>query len=110
MHKIGETKLSFFVYPITLLSHTRDPPETMGESGDLKSEYGLIGSPQQGLLMATLAFFAGLTTIVFYGVGGPTFRQTLGISGTLLGLLLSAPHYHTILNGTKMTAFYTVSL
>lgn len=42
--------------------------------------------------MATFAFFAGLTTIVFYGVAGPTFQETLGISGALLGLLLSSPH------------------
>ena len=69
----------------------------MGESSDVRDDYGLVGSPQRGLLMATLAFFAGLTTIVFYGVAGPTFRETLGISGTLLGLLLSAPHYSKVL-------------
>lgn len=47
--------------------------------------------------MATLAFFAGLTTIVFYGVAGPTFQEALGISGALLGLLLSSPHISKVL-------------
>ncbi|WP_293032812.1 hypothetical protein [Natronococcus sp.] len=59
------------------------------EHGD---EYDLSGSPRRGLTMATMAFFAGLTTIAFYGVAGPTFQEVLGISGALLGLLLSSPH------------------
>ena len=59
------------------------------EHGD---EYDLSGSPRRGLTMATMAFFAGLTTIAFYGVAGPTFQEALGISGALLGLLLSSPH------------------
>jgi NNP family nitrate/nitrite transporter-like MFS transporter len=64
----------------------------MGGNDELKDEHGVTGSPKQGLVMATIAFFAGLTTIVFYGVAGPTFQETLGISGTLLGVLLSSPH------------------
>lgn len=59
---------------------------------DLKREYDLTGSPQRGLSVATIGFFATLTTIVFYGVAGPTFQETLGLSGLLLGLLLSSPH------------------
>lgn len=47
--------------------------------------------------MATLAFFAGLTTIVFYGVAGPTFQETLGVSGALLGILLSSPHISKVI-------------
>lgn len=64
----------------------------MGDNTGTRDEYGISGSPKQGLTMATIAFFAGLTTIVFYGVAGPTFQETLGISGALLGILLSSPH------------------
>lgn len=64
----------------------------MEESDDLKDEHGVVGSPREGLVMATIAFFAGLTTIVFYGAAGSTFQEALGISGTLLGILLSSPH------------------
>ena len=42
--------------------------------------------------MATLGFYAGLTSIVFYGVAGPAFKESLGLSGVMLGLLLSSPH------------------
>lgn len=64
----------------------------MAENDEYREEYGISGSPRRGLVMATLAFFAGLTTIVFYGVAGPTFQEALGISGALLGILLSSPH------------------
>lgn len=64
----------------------------MTENDELRNEHGIEGSPRRGLVMATLAFFAGLTTIVFYGVAGPTFQEALGISGALLGILLSSPH------------------
>ncbi|WP_436345165.1 MFS transporter [Natronorubrum sp. FCH18a] len=69
----------------------------MGDNDRPRAAYDLSGSPRQGLVMATFAFFAGLTTIVFYGVAGPTFRETLGISGALLGLLLSSPHISKVL-------------
>ncbi len=55
-------------------------------------EPGLRGSPTQGLSTATLGFAAGLTTIVFYGVAGPQFKERLGLSGAMLGMLLSSPH------------------
>ncbi|PSQ97490.1 MAG: MFS transporter [Bacteroidetes bacterium SW_9_63_38] len=41
--------------------------------------------------MATLAFFAGLTSIVMYGAAGPTFKSALGLTGVQTGLLLSSP-------------------
>lgn len=69
----------------------------MDDSENLKEEHDVSGGPWQGLTMATFAFFAGLTTIVFYGVAGPTFRETLGISGAMLGLLLSSPHISKVL-------------
>ncbi len=52
----------------------------------------LHGSPGRGLTTATLAFFAGLTSIVFYGAAGPTFMEALGLTGAHTGLLLSSPH------------------
>jgi len=52
----------------------------------------LRGTPRLGLFTATLAFFAGLTTIVFYGVAGPQFKELLGLTGGQLGLLLASPH------------------
>ena len=58
----------------------------------MKAKHGLAGNPTVGLGMATLGFFAGLTSIVFYGVAGPEFKASLGLSGAMLGLLLSSPH------------------
>lgn len=52
----------------------------------------LRGTPSRGLATATLGFAAGLTTIVFYGVAGPEFKEALGLSGSMLGLLLATPH------------------
>ncbi len=42
--------------------------------------------------MATLGFFAGLTTIVFYGAAGPILEEHLTLPGILHGLLLGSPH------------------
>ncbi len=58
----------------------------------LKEQHGLTGSPKLGLWSSTLGLFAGLTTIVLYGVAGPEFKESLELSGVLLGVLLSAPH------------------
>jgi NNP family nitrate/nitrite transporter-like MFS transporter len=69
----------------------------MVENEELRDEHDVSGSPQRGLTMATFAFFAGLTTIVLYGVAGPTFEEALGISSALLGLLLSSLHISKIL-------------
>ncbi len=52
----------------------------------------LRGTPRRGLTTATVAFFAGLTSIVFYGAAGPTFMEALGLTGAHTGLLLSSPH------------------
>lgn len=51
-----------------------------------------MGSPAVGLWTSTLGLFAGLTTIVLYGVAGAEFKNALGLSGAMLGLLLSSPH------------------
>lgn len=42
--------------------------------------------------MATFGFFAGLTTIVFYGAAGPVLEEHLALSGIFHGLLLGSPH------------------
>ena len=55
-------------------------------------KHKLSGSPRLGLWTSTLGLFAGLTTIVLYGVAGPLFKESLGLSGVLLGVLLSSPH------------------
>lgn len=55
-------------------------------------EEHLVGTPRRGLATATMGFGAGLTTIVLYGVAGPEFMEWLGLSGTMLGVLLAAPH------------------
>ncbi|WP_248910326.1 MFS transporter [Halocatena marina] len=54
--------------------------------------HGVTGSPRRGLFMATFGFFAGLTTIVFYGAAGPIFEEHLALTGVLHGLLLGSPH------------------
>jgi NNP family nitrate/nitrite transporter-like MFS transporter len=66
--------------------------QTMDEQSQLADEYGITGTPDRGLLMATLGFFAGLTTIVFYGAAGPVLEEELALAGVLHGLLLSSPH------------------
>lgn len=65
----------------------------MAETTDRsKDTLGLTGTPATGLTMATFGFFAGLTSIVFYGAAGPTFMEVLGLTGAHTGLLLSSPH------------------
>lgn len=66
--------------------------KTMDETGHLADEHGVVGTPRRGLIMATLGFFAGLTTIVFYGAAGPVFEEHLALSGIFHGLLLGSPH------------------
>lgn len=58
----------------------------------LADERGVEGTPRRGLFMATFGFFAGLTTIVFYGAAGPIFEEHLGLTGVFHGLLLGSPH------------------
>lgn len=55
-------------------------------------EYGVTGTPRRGLALSTFVFFAGLTTIVFYGAAGPILEDQLALTGILHGLLLSSPH------------------
>ena len=64
----------------------------MDERGRLAESHGVAGTPKRGLIMATLGFFAGLTTIVFYGAAGPILEEHLALSGIFHGLLLGSPH------------------
>ena len=63
-----------------------------GEYDHSMDEHGVVGTPRRGLIMATLGFFAGLTTIVFYGAAGPVLEEQLALTGIFHGLLLSSPH------------------
>ncbi|MFC7200667.1 MFS transporter [Halospeciosus flavus] len=64
----------------------------MNEQSQLAEEHGVSGTPKRGLVMSTLVFFAGLTTIVFYGAAGPILEEHLALAGVLHGLLLASPH------------------
>ena len=64
----------------------------MDEHGQRADKHGVTGTPKRGLIMSTLVFFAGLTTIVFYGAAGPVLEEHLALAGVLHGLLLSSPH------------------
>lgn len=64
----------------------------MNDSSQLAKEHGISGTPKRGLTMSTLVFFAGLTTIVFYGAAGPVLEEHLALAGVLHGLLLASPH------------------
>lgn len=66
--------------------------EVLQNQDSSRGELDLVGSPSLSLGMSTLGLFAGLTTIVFYGVAGPVFKEALELSGASLGLLLSSPH------------------
>ena len=64
----------------------------MGDHAQRADDYGVSGTPNRGLVMATLGFFAGLTTIVFYGAAGPVLEEHLALTGIFHGLLLASPH------------------
>lgn len=59
---------------------------------DLREQHALVGAPRAALSATTLAFGAGLSSIVLYGVAGPEFMDWLGLSATSLGVLLASPH------------------
>lgn len=64
----------------------------MSKNSEPANGFDVAGTPQRGLLMATVGFFAGLTTIVFYGAAGPVLEEHLALSGIFHGLLLASPH------------------
>ncbi|MDY6780688.1 MAG: MFS transporter [Halobacteria archaeon] len=64
----------------------------MTRPNESRKEHGVKGTPKRGLVLSTLVFYAGLTTIVFYGAAGPVLEESLVLAGVLHGLLLSSPH------------------
>ncbi len=63
----------------------------MVSAEDLKRKYELKGSPNLGLIAATLGFFVGFASVATYGPAAKAFKQAMGLSGILLGLLVAAP-------------------
>jgi NNP family nitrate/nitrite transporter-like MFS transporter len=58
---------------------------------DLKNKYGLKGSPTEGLIAATLGFFVGFAAVALYGPTAKEFKDVMGLSGAMLGLLVAIP-------------------
>jgi len=51
----------------------------------------LQGSPNQGLFAATLGFFSGFAAVALFGPTARTFKDVMGLSPVLVGLLVAAP-------------------
>jgi len=49
------------------------------------------GTPKRGLLGTTLGFFFGFAAVSLYGPTAVNFKDAMGISSTLLGLLVAIP-------------------
>ncbi len=58
---------------------------------ELKKKYGLKGSPTEGLIAATLGFFVGFAAVALYGPTAKEFKDVMGLSGAMLGLLVAIP-------------------
>ncbi len=63
----------------------------MASAEELKKKYGLKGDPKEGLIAATLGFFVGFAAVALYGPTAKEFKDVMGLSGTLLGLLVAIP-------------------
>ncbi len=61
------------------------------KSAELIKKEGLKGSPNLGLIGATLGFFVGFAAVSLYGPAAKNFKEILGLSGISLGLLVSIP-------------------
>ncbi|BAI81533.1 nitrate/nitrite extrusion protein [Deferribacter desulfuricans SSM1] len=59
---------------------------------DLIIKYGLKGTPNSGLIMATFGFFVGFAAVSLYGPVAKNFNNVMHMSGVLLGLLVAAPN------------------
>jgi NNP family nitrate/nitrite transporter-like MFS transporter len=58
---------------------------------ELKNKYGLKGNPTEGLIAATLGFFVGFAAVALYGPTAKEFKDVMGLSGAMLGLLVAIP-------------------
>ena len=50
------------------------------------------GTPTRGLAAATFGFFVGFMAVALIGPNGPTFKSTMGLTASQLGLLVAAPN------------------
>jgi len=58
---------------------------------ELIRKHNLKGDPKLGLVAATFGFFIGFAAVSLYGPTAKVFKQVMGLSGFLLGLLVAAP-------------------
>jgi len=58
---------------------------------DLLKKYNLKGNPREGLIAATLGFFVGFAAVALYGPTAKELKDVMGLSATLMGLLVAAP-------------------
>ena len=65
--------------------------EVLVRAEEIKRKYGLRGSPTMGLVAATLGFFVGFTAVALYGPTSKEFKDLLGLTGILAGLLVAVP-------------------
>lgn len=57
---------------------------------ELIRKYRLVGDPKTGLIAATFGFFVGFAAVALYGPAAKIFKEAMGLSGFLLGLLVAA--------------------
>ena len=58
---------------------------------ELIRRYGLKGNPTLGLIAATFGFFTGFTAVALYGPTAKEFKDVLGLTGGLVGLMVAVP-------------------
>ncbi len=63
----------------------------MVDKSELVLKYRLKGDPKTGLIAATFGFFVGFAAVALYGPTAKVFKEVMGLSGFLLGLLVAAP-------------------
>jgi NNP family nitrate/nitrite transporter-like MFS transporter len=64
----------------------------MDRAGEVAVDgYRLRGSPASGLALATWGFFVGFGAVALYGPVAHQFKDSMGISGMAVGLLVAAP-------------------
>ncbi len=65
--------------------------EAVVEAEELRRRYNLKGTPVMGLAAATLGFFVGFAAVALYGPTSKEFKDLLGLTGLLAGLLVAMP-------------------
>jgi NNP family nitrate/nitrite transporter-like MFS transporter len=61
------------------------------EKSELLKKYNLKGNPKEGLIAATFGFFVGFAAVALYGPTAKELKDVMGLSATLMGLLVAAP-------------------